>query len=165
MATISINPLKGVRVNKAEKNFINVRKTVDGKRKSVRYGFRKQPVEYVYARKSRVIRGTDNLLAVRLKGGVKGWLTKDNRVITQNDMADLMHSLDGTIASSAFGFSFEEIWNRMSAQQRAELVDALKDMDWENFWKQEYNPEDPTNEQWFAQVSALIDVIDGIVNG
>lgn len=161
---LSINPKKGVHVNKKKKNFINVRKTVDGRRKSVRYGFRKNPVSYVYSRNSRVVQGTENLLAVKLKDGTKGWLTKDSRFIAQDDMANLMKSLDGTIASSTFGFTFDDVWNRMSAAQRAKLADALRDMDWEEFWKQEYDPNDPINEKWFAQIAQLIDIVDSIVN-
>lgn len=128
-----------------------------------RYNGWKAPVAYIYSEKSRVIRGTRNLIAVKLRNGQKGWLDADGRFISQDSMYSMMLGLDGTVASGRYGFSFGETWAEMSAQQRADFTDRVKDVDWDVFWNVKYRTDRPLDEEWldaFDEVAnALLEVV------
>lgn len=122
-------------------------------------------VTYIYSSKSKVVRGTENLLAVKMNTGSKGWLTIDGRFISQDSVFNLMEGLDGTVASGRYNFSFTEVWDSMSAQQRAEFTDLVKDIDWDEFWKVKYDQNDPLSSGWVSAVDALVDALDSVING
>lgn len=128
-----------------------------------KYNGWRAPVAYIYSKKSRVIRGTENLIAVRLRNGQKGWLDANGRFISQDSMYNMMLGLDGTVASGQYGFSFGETWAQMSAQQRADFTDKVKDVDWDVFWHVKYRTDSPLDEEWldaFDEVAnALLEVV------
>lgn len=127
--------------------------------------FSKAYVTYVYASNSRVVRGTSNLLAVKLNTGAKGWLTIEGKFISQDSVFNLMEGLDGTVASGRYDFSFTEVWDSMSAQQRAEFTDLVKDVDWDEFWKVKYDQNDPLSSGWIQAVDTVVDALDRVING
>ena len=112
-------------------------------------------VQYVYSPNSRVIRGTEDFLAVRLKSGVKGWLNPNGVFISQDGVASLMRGLDGTLASGLYDFSFEDLWDKMSARQRMIFTDSIKDIDWDTIWKEVYDPDAPLAKSWAETVRII----------
>ena len=123
----------------------------------------KIPITYLYSSKSRVVRGTESLLAVRRKDGSKGWLTAEGRFINQDSIYQLMQGLDGTVASGLYDFSFADMWERMSAQQRADFVDATKDVDWDAFWELKYNRDNPLSDKWLDAFDSVAEALLNVV--
>ena len=161
----NINPRKGFWASSKGRNYANVRTGEPGERKTVRYSFRNLGVEYVYGKGSRVVKGTGRLLGVRLKSGERGWLSKDGRFMSEADVLSICHSLDATFAVQNMGFSFEGLWNSMSAAQRADVADRLWDIDWDDFWGSKYEEDAPFDQDWLDAVYDVVDVFDSVVNG
>ena len=154
MPSISLNPVKGTKLKTLYTNRLE-----DEASKFVsRYNRHniKDTVEYVYSRRSKVLRGTRELLAVRLKSGTKGWISQDS-------MYQLMMGLDGTVASGMYGFSFAEVWEHMSAQQRAEFVELTQGVDWDAFWEVRYSRENPLDEQWLEAFETVAEALLAVV--
>lgn len=155
MSRISLNPFKGVKLTTR----YTLPSTIADPRNIARYNRSnvEKPVEYVYSRNSRVLRGTASLMGVRLSDGSKGWVSREGQFISQDAYQRLMEGLDGTLASGRYDFSFEEVWNGMSAQQRADFVDATKDIDWDAFWNQRYREDAPLADEWVSSVDYVVE--------
>lgn len=128
-----------------------------------KYSGWKLPVAYIYSKNSKVIRGTENLMAVRLRNGQKGWLDADGRFISQDSMYQLMLGLDGTVASGQYGFSFGELWANMSAQQRADFTDLTKDVNWDAFWMVSYDRNNPLDDAWLEALDEVVQALLSVV--
>ena len=136
-------------------NLLNVRFNLYNKY----YGW-KVPVTYLYSEKSRVVRGTANLVAVRLKDGSKGWLTREGKFIGQDTMRELLYDVDLTLPAATSDISLLDAWDAMSAQQKADFVDAMQDFDWDAFWE-EIGSDDPARDL-SAATNAYYDLIETI---
>lgn len=121
-------------------------------------------IAYVYSANSRVIRGTETTLAVRMIDGIRGWLTLDGRFFSEADLYRLMQSFDGTLVGTASGVSLTEIFEKMNARQRAELFEQLQDVDWEEFWEIQYDPSNAFEENMVATYYNLLDKVDKIIS-
>ena len=161
MPSISLNPVKGTKL----KTLYTNRLENEASKFVSRYNRHntKDTVEYVYSRRSKVLRGTRELLAVRLKSGTKGWISQDGRFVSQDSMYQLMMGLDGTVASGLYGFSFAEVWEHMSAQQRAEFVELTQGVDWDAFWEVRYSRENPLDEQWLEAFETVAEALLAVV--
>ena len=118
----------------------------------------KLPVAYIYSRKSRVIRGSESLIAVRLKDGSKGWLTAEGRFIGQDTMRELLYDVDQTLPASTSDISLMDAWDAMSPQQKADFADIMQDFDWDQFWE-EIGSDDPARDL-SAATNAYYDLIE-----
>jgi len=115
-------------------------------------------VTYIYSSKSRVVRGTENLLAVRMSDGRKGWMTRDGRFISQDTMRELLYDVDQTLPASTSDISLMDAWDAMSPQQKADFADIMQDFDWDQFWE-EIGSDDPARDL-SAATSAYYDLIE-----
>ena len=102
----------------------------------------KDPVKYIYSPKSRVIRGTQDLIPVRLKSGVKGWLASDGRFYSMDEFRELLHNIDQTSPAAASDISLLDAWDSLNAQQQVRLFETFRDFDWDAFWE-EIGSDDP----------------------
>lgn len=99
-------------------------------------------IKYVYSMKSRVMRSTDSVLAVKTSEGQKGWLTEGGKFISEDRFRELLHNVDQTSPAATSDVSLLDMWDSMSAQQKAELIDEMQDFDWDTFWE-EIGSDDP----------------------
>lgn len=118
-------------------------------------------VGYVYASNSRVMKGSEGLLAVRLRSGEKGWLTKEGRFIGQDVIYRMLYSIDNTLVGAGSGVSLADLYAKMSPAQRVRFMDAIKDFDWEKFWEEDYElgDDDYQIEVYFG----LLEIIESVV--
>ena len=109
-------------------------------------------IEHVYARKYTRFTGTAHLLAVRTDEGKRGWVTTEGRFIGENAFRNLLHSIDSTTVGGGLQLdglgdpdrldvsqpSLVELWDSLRPSQKAAVVDALRDYDWDQFWVEYY---------------------------
>lgn len=93
---------------------------------------------FVYSQKSNVLRGTRNLLAVKI-GNEKGWITREGKFIGVEQFENTLYSIDQTVIGQGAGENaLLAKWNSLSPQQKANVVDAFRDFDWDAFWAEWY---------------------------
>lgn len=100
-----------------------------------------QYISYVYSGKSRVIRGTESLLAVKLNSGAKGWITTEGRFISEEQLRNTLHSVDCTSPAAVVGVNLRDIYESLSPQKKAEFAEKVQDFDWDAMFEEMY-PED-----------------------
>lgn len=123
------------------------------------------PIAYIYGQGSRVMKGTEDLLAVRLTDKRRGWLNVNTGAFfSEADLGRLMRSLDGTLIGAATGLDLYGMVNSMNATQRATLWDAIKDVDWDRIWDEVYDPNDPFDEKLEDAYNLVVTVMDDILN-
>lgn len=95
-----------------------------------------QYVKWVYARNSRVIQGTEKLLAVRLNTGEKGWINQIYGTwISEKSIRATLYSIDSTFAAGATETDLLSLYDSLSLGDKAKLAEALEDYDWDEFWE------------------------------
>lgn len=92
----------------------------------------------VYAERSRVMRSTPELTAVRLAGGEKGWITSGGRFMGYEDLRNALHSVDSTSAGAIEGVKLLDMFDALSPARQAEFAQTMQDFDWDEFWKEMY---------------------------
>lgn len=93
---------------------------------------------FVYSQKSNVLRGTKNLLAVKI-GDEKGWITREGKFIGVEQFENTLYSIDQTVIGQGAGENaLLAKWNSLSPQQKANVVDAFRNFDWDAFWAEWY---------------------------
>ena len=117
-------------------------------------------VAHFYAPKSKVIRSTQGMRAVKLTDGQKGWLT-DTGFVSEWDVKMMMRSLDHTTAGWGSPVSLEETWDQATPQQRARMAKVMNSVDWDEFWK-EYYPKDG-REDYDTQADMYDAIVDRLV--
>lgn len=100
-------------------------------------------IEKVYSRDYSMIKGTENLLAVKASGQ-RGWLTPEGKFIGEEDFRKLLYAIDQTGAAKELKINLVGKWDSLRPIQKAKVVDALRNTDWEQFWN-EFAPGDDTN--------------------
>ena len=115
-------------------------------------------VAYVYSSRSKVVRGTENLLAVRLQGGAKGWITETGNFLSADQLRNVLHSVDSTSPASVMGISLLDIYDSLSAQEKAEFADKVRDFDWDQMFEEMY-PKDGVAEA-DTQMDAYMELLE-----
>lgn len=93
---------------------------------------------FVYSQKSSVLRGTRNLLAVKIESE-KGWITHEGKFIGVEQFENTLYSIDQTVIGQGAGENaLLAKWNSLSPQQKANVVDAFRNFDWDAFWAEWY---------------------------
>lgn len=93
---------------------------------------------FVYSQKSNVLRGTKNLLAVKI-GDEKGWITREGKFIGVEQFENTLYSIDQTVIGQGAGENaLLAKWKSLSPQQKANVVDAFRNFDWDGFWAEWY---------------------------
>lgn len=109
-------------------------------------------IQHVYARNYTRFVGTSHLLAVRTDEGERGWVTTEGRFIGEDAFRNLLHSIDMTTVGGGLDLtglgdperlgvsqpSLVELWDSLRPSQKAAVVDALRDYDWDQFWVEYY---------------------------
>lgn len=95
-------------------------------------------ITHIYSSRYAGMKGTSRLLPVNTEAG-RGYLSTDGSLVLEADLKDLMVSLDSTTVGRGKGqWVLEKYWNTLTPQQRANVADALLDVDWDSFWKEFY---------------------------
>ena len=96
---------------------------------------------YVYSQKNRQLKGTRNLLAVKI-GDEKGWITREGKFIGVDQFENILYSIDSTVVGAGGdedSLRLLQKWKSLSKQQQANVVDAFRNFDWDAFWA-EWSP-------------------------
>lgn len=125
-------------------------------------------VSWIYSQNSRVMRGTDVMMAVRLNTGERGWITDSGDFLGEKDLRDVLHSVDCTTAAAVQGISLRDMYDSMTPAQRAEFAERVRDFDWDAFWSEMYptegNPDLDSQMDLYMELLELIgDLIEGVV--
>ena len=115
-------------------------------------------VTHIYAQRSRVMRGTENMLAVKLNTGEKGWVTDKGRFMSEADLRNVLHSVDCTSPASVMDISLLDIYDSLTAQQKAEFADRVRDFDWDQMFEEMY-PKDGVAEA-DTQMDAYMELLE-----
>ena len=118
-------------------------------------------ITHIYAQRSRVMRGTENLLAVKLNTGEKGWVNAKGRFIKADNVRYQLRSLDYTTVGYASDVSLEQVYDEATLTQKAEIAEILDDVDWDEFWK-EYYPKDDGNADFDRQWEMYNEIVEKI---
>lgn len=113
-------------------------------------------ITYVYATKSRSMRSTDSMLAVRM-GKEKGWISAEGKFVSEDRLRNTLYAIDSTIVSAVKGVSLLDIYDAMSASQKVEFAQKLEKVDWDAFWEEMY-PEEGMS-PFDAQMNAYMDLL------
>ena len=95
-------------------------------------------VKHIYSAKSRVIRGTEHLLAVKLENGAKGWITSEGKFLSEEQLRNVLHSVDSTSPASVMDVKLLDIYDSLTAQQKAEFAEKVRDFDWDAMFEEMY---------------------------
>lgn len=115
-------------------------------------------VTYIYSSKSRVLRSTSNMLAVKLQGGAKGWITERGKFISEDQLRNVLHSVDCTSPAAVVGVSLLDLYDSLTPQQKAEFSDKLRDFDWDQMFEEMY-PKDGVVEA-DTQMDAYMELLE-----
>ena len=115
-------------------------------------------VTHIYAQRSRVMRGTENLLAVRLNTGEKGWIASDGRFLSEQELRNVLHSVDCTSPASVMDISLLDIYDSLTAQQKAEFADRVRDFDWDQMFEEMYPKDGEAGPD--AQMDAYMELLE-----
>ena len=115
-------------------------------------------ITHIYAQRSRVMRGTENLLAVRLNTGEKGWVTAKGGFMSEQELRNVLHSVDCTSPASVMDISLLDIYDSLTAQQKAEFADKVRDFDWDQMFEEMY-PKDGVAEA-DTQMDAYMELLE-----
>lgn len=118
-------------------------------------------ITHIYAKKSRVMRGTENLLAVKLNTGEKGWVNAKGKFVKADNVRYQLRSLDYTTVGYASDVSLEQVYDEATLTQKAEIAEILDDVDWDEFWK-EYYPKDDGNADFDRQWEMYEEIVEKI---
>lgn len=117
-------------------------------------------ITHIYAQRSRVMRGTENLLAVKLNTGEKGWVTAKGRFMSEDEIRKMLYSVDRTLAGMSEESALLGLYDSLSAAEKAKVADALQDYDWEVFWKEMYTEKGVRNiDNQYANYDELVETI------
>lgn len=125
-------------------------------------------VSWIYSQNSRVMQGTDVMLAVKLNTGERGWLTDTGDFLGEKDLRDVLHSVDSTTAAAVQGISLADMFDAMNPAQRAQFAERVRDFDWDAFWAEFYpaegNPDLDSQMDLYMELLELIgDLIEGVM--
>lgn len=116
-------------------------------------------IAHIYAAKSRVMRSTENLLAVKTRDGEKGWITREGEWIGLEDFRMILHSLDSLSVAALYGVDLLAAFDSLSKQKQAEFVDRMRLVSWDEFFKSLYpTKDDPAPVE--SQASAYLDLLE-----
>lgn len=115
-------------------------------------------ITHIYAQRSRVMRGTENLLAVRLNTGEKGWVTDKGRFMSEQELRNVLHSVDCTSPASVMDISLLDIYDSLTAQQKAEFADRVRDFDWDQMFEEMYPKDGEAGPD--AQMDAYMELLE-----
>lgn len=130
----------------------------------------RQQITRVYSASSRVMRGTQDLAAVKFKEitgeEVTGWIASDGRLISEDQILSALHGLDKAAGyDDLMEGSLVRQYLEGSPLQQARMADALKELDWnqlfhdtlykdeDKFWK----ADEDTTEQVHANVADMME--------
>lgn len=117
-----------------------------------------QYISYIYSAKSRVLRGTENLLAVKLNSGAKGWITTEGRFVSEEQLRNTLHSVDCTSPAAVVGVSLRDIYESLTTQQKAEFADKVRDFDWDAMFEEMYPEEGEASAD--QQMDAYLELLE-----
>lgn len=100
-----------------------------------------QDVSRIYSSKSRIAHGAEGMWGVKLADGTKGWITERGTFVSQDDVRNVLHSVDSTNVGAREGISLEGAWDAMSPAEKARFAKEVDAFDWETFWKEMYPAE------------------------
>lgn len=117
-------------------------------------------IMHIYAQRSRVLRGTENLLAVKLNTGEKGWVTVEGRFLGEDEIRKMLYSVDRTLAGMSEESALLGLYDSLSPTDKAKVVEALQDYDWDVFWKEMYPEKGHRNiDSQFDNYDELVETI------
>lgn len=88
----------------------------------------------IYSKQSRVMASRPNFRAVKLSGGVTGWMTPEGKIWTKMESLDLLNSLDAVRVKGQFDDTLVNKWSKANAEQKAEISQMLSEYDWDHVW-------------------------------
>lgn len=118
-------------------------------------------ITHIYSQRSRVLKGTPNMLAVKLNTGEKGWITSDGRFYNADRVRLDLRSLDYTTVGWGSDVSLEQVYDEANSIQKAEIAEIMSDVDWDEFWK-EYYPKDDGNPDFDRQWEMYNEIVEKI---
>ena len=108
-------------------------------------------VTHVYAPKSRVVRSISSMRAVKVNRVVgevanpeffaqasRGWIKSSGEFITEHEVKMALRSLDHTTVGWGSPVSLEETYEKATPEQRAKMAEIISEIDWDEFWKEDY---------------------------
>lgn len=105
----------------------------------MQYGM--ENIVHVYSLKSRVMSSRPGFQAVKLKtsdGVVRGWVTEAGGFVGEEDLRNMLYSVDSTSSAKVSGVSLLDLYDSLDNAQKAEFAERTKDIDWDDFWKEMY---------------------------
>lgn len=122
--------------------------------------FNGRRVQSLYSQKSRVMRSTPEMRAVKLSDGSKGWISAEGRFIGLDDTRNILHSIDSTSSAAIFGVSLLDIFDSLTPLQQARFATRIRNYNWDQFWE-DYYPPDGQNGEY--DVDLQMDLYSGIL--
>ena len=107
-------------------------------------------VSKVYSSKYRRIPSGDKTFAVRISGekftvdgkindSAIGWVSESGQLTTLKDFRDSLISIDATTVGRAYGENvLVEMWDSLSLQEKAKIINEFADFDWAGMWAEFY---------------------------
>ena len=131
----------------------------------------RQQITRVYSEKSRVMRGTQDMAAVKFREitgeEVTGWITADGRLISEDQILSALHGLDKAAGyDDMMEGSLTRQYLEATPLEQARMADALKELNWDQifhdtlykdedkFWK----ADEDTTEKVHANVGEIMEL-------
>ena len=107
-------------------------------------------ISKVYSSKYRMIPSGERTFAVRIAGekfrvngqindSAIGWVSESGQLTTLKDFRDSLISIDATTAGRAYGDNvLTEMWDSLSLQEKAKIINEFADFDWAGMWAEFY---------------------------
>ena len=92
-------------------------------------------VKLIYSRNSKVVRGSENMLAVKLNTGEKGWLdTRYGTFVSEQNLRAVLYSIDSTFVAGLTDTNLLAEYDSLSPADKVKLAEGLEFFDWDEFW-------------------------------
>lgn len=115
-------------------------------------------LDKIYQRGNKLISLLPSQVGVKLSNGQFA-IIESGRLYRLEDMRRMMRSLD--VASGGYdNHTYEDLWTNATNRQRAEIIHALKDVDWDVVWNEKYSEESGLLAQ--SELDSINNILSGI---
>lgn len=115
-------------------------------------------LDKIYQRGNKLISLLPSQVGVKLSNGQLA-IIESGRLYRLEDMRRMMRSLD--VASGGYdNHTYEDLWTNATNRQRAEIIHALKDVDWDVVWNEKYSEESGLLAQ--SELDSINNILSGI---
>lgn len=111
-------------------------------------------IAHVYSARSRVMRSTPTMTAVKLRTGEQAWIG-ERGMVNLSEMRDMLYCVDRTMMAAEFDISLLDIFDNTAPVEQMRFIEDLQGFDWTEFWEEAGSDQDNLQDREDAYLGLL----------